>query len=211
MSDVYNTFRGEYTQFRQQRDTLFGLEGAPKKEAGEANIDFLLRLAEWCLENARKNSDLDQVLIMLRSSTDSCMETIVGHIRRLDGEISDDLQQSLENAGYCEITNVYLIAALVHGVNWAVLKNIDVKFSSWIDVILLSLDAGNTNINYFLHMYYSVHAKKGDDPFPEADVKNIRSAIDAFKEDPKSISEGLAKRRSPEEFEKRLDLVLKTD
>ena len=170
--DLVSEFRKLYAEFRKKRNAFFGL--APKKDEGEGNVDFLLRLVQWYEPQKRSNSDADQAAEAARDAGRHCLTfALTGDIFRTECEVY------LVQQGYAELANVYTFTAPLDALNWKVDKSPNVPLDHWSRIASLNKAAGDDIFLHFLKEYVHIQdrVRKGElnsDPFPSADLMAIR-------------------------------------
>jgi hypothetical protein len=176
-SHLVERFQDLYSTFREKRNAFFAL--APKKNEGEGNPQFMVRIQQWYAPHKRDGSEIDRAADAARVAGRNLIVYVF-----MDWEyFRSQCQPYLLGRGYAELTNVYLFTAPLDALNWKTMKDLDdVSIDHWSDVAALNDNAGDNLYPKFLDAYMVIqrdlyHGKLDSDPYPTEDMRIVRAMI----------------------------------
>jgi hypothetical protein len=169
-------FQELYAAFREKRNAFFAL--APKKNEGEGNPQFMVRLQQWYAPHKRDGSEIDRAADAARYAGKTCMVYAFTDWEQFRGQCAAYLLQQ----GYAELTNVYLFTAPMDALNWKTMKDLDVSIDHWSEVAALNDNAGDGLYPKFLSTYMEIQRRLlvgeiTEDPYPTEDMRIVRIMI----------------------------------
>jgi len=171
-----SAFKVSYNTFRDARNAVFALAGAAdpviKREQGENNAAFALRLLAWLAPHRRTYDAVDKATETLRDAGVALLDSVF-----LDWETFEAAHgKYLAQQGWSELANVWLFTTPLQALNWTLVKQpafADAPLSNWRNVVLLDWNSSPTR-NPFYALYRAMADKE---PFPTADMQHVDKEV----------------------------------